>query len=95
MVTTAWNRREALHQGWLTEAVGSGILFQLAQQGLAARGLFELQAAGAMSRQLVGQAYLLATTDLFRLSAWLSAALVEVMWFTHRPATVGAAHAAE
>ena len=31
--------------------------------------------AAAVTRQLVQQAYLLASTDLFRLSAWLSAAL--------------------
>ncbi len=29
---------------------------------------------------------LLASTDLFRLSAWLSAVLIVVVWFTRRPA---------
>ena len=39
-----------------------------------------------VTRQMVGQAYLLASTDLFRLSAWLSGAMILVVWFTRRPA---------
>ena len=43
------------------------------------------QAAAAITRQMVGQAYLLASTDLFRVSAWLCAAMVVIVWFTRRP----------
>ena len=94
LTTTLWDDREALHQSRLAEAVGTGAPWQFARQSLEALGLTSTQAAGAVTRQLVQQAYLLASTDLFRLSAWLSAALVVMVWFTRRPASSGAAHAA-
>ncbi|WP_375394885.1 hypothetical protein [uncultured Sphingomonas sp.] len=49
-------------------------------------GMSATQAAGATSRQMVGQAYLLASTDLFALSSLLCAMLIVVVWFTRRPA---------
>lgn len=85
IITTAWDRREALHQGRLVEAVGTNMPYRMAVEGMQRLGLDATQAAAAVTRQLVGQAYLLASTDLFRLSAWLSAALVIVVWFTRRP----------
>jgi len=84
IITTSWDRREALHQSRLSEAVGSGMPYQLARDGLARLGLTDVQAAGAVTRQMVGQAYLLASTDLFRLSAWLCLVLVAIVWFTRR-----------
>lgn len=89
MITTAWDRREALHQAHLSEAVGNNMPYRMAVEGLSRLGMDATQAAGAITRQMVGQAYLLASTDLFRLSAWLSAALVIVVWFCRRPQTGG------
>jgi DHA2 family multidrug resistance protein len=86
MITTAWDQRAALHQGRLSDAVGTGMPYQLARQGLNGLGLTDTQAAGAITRQMVGQAYLLASTDLFRLSAWLMAGAVVIVWLTRRPA---------
>ncbi|VVT20827.1 multidrug efflux system protein [Sphingomonas sp. EC-HK361] len=85
IVTTAWDRREALHQNRLAEAIGNGVPYQMAVEGLGKLGLNATQAAGAVTRQMVGQAYLLASTDLFRLSAWLSIALLVVVWLCRRP----------
>ena len=85
IITTAWDRREALHQSRLSEAVGTGMPLQMAREGLARLGLTDVQAAAAVTRQMVGQAYLLASTDLFRLSAWLCLAMVVIVWFTRRP----------
>ena len=85
IITTAWDRREALHQSRLSEAIGQGVPWQMARDGLARLGLNETQAAAAVTRQMVGQAYLLASTDLFRVSAWLCAAMVVIVWFTRRP----------
>jgi DHA2 family multidrug resistance protein len=48
-------------------------------------GMTDVQAAASVTRQMVGQAYLLASTDLFRLSAWLCIALVAIVWCTRRP----------
>ncbi|MDR6126869.1 DHA2 family multidrug resistance protein [Sphingomonas sp. SORGH_AS802] len=85
IITTAWDRREALHQSRLSEAIGQGVPWQMARDGLAKLGLNETQAAAAVTRQMVGQAYLLASTDLFRLSAWLCAVMIPIVWFTRRP----------
>ncbi len=85
IITTAWDRREALHQSRLAEAIGNGVPFRMATDALQRMGATSTQAAGAITRQMVGQAYLLASTDLFRISAWLSAALIIVVWFTRRP----------
>ena len=85
IITTAWDRREALHQSRLAEAIGNGVPLRMATEGLQHMGLTATQAAGAVTRQMVGQAYLLASTDLFRVSAWLCAALIVIVWFTRRP----------
>ncbi len=85
IITTAWDRREALHQSRLAEAVGQGMPLQMASEALQKMGATSTQAAAAITRQMVGQAYLLASTDLFRVSAWLCAALIVIVWFTRRP----------
>jgi DHA2 family multidrug resistance protein len=84
IITTAWDRREALHQSRLSEAVGSGMPLTLARDALRGMGLTDVQAAGAITRQMVGQAYLLASTDLFRISAWLCILLTIIVWTTRR-----------
>lgn len=90
MITTAWDRREALHQGRLSEAIGNGVPYQMASDALTNMGMNATQAAAVITRQMVGQAYLLASTDLFRLSAYLSAALLIIVWLCRRPAANGA-----
>jgi MFS transporter, DHA2 family, multidrug resistance protein len=88
IITTAWDRREALHQARLADAVGGGMPntpLGFASDALARMGLGQAQAAAVATRQLVGQAYLLASTDLFRISAWISAVLAVLVWFTRRP----------
>lgn len=85
IITTAWDRREALHQSRIAEAVGSGVPYHMAADALGRVGLNATQAAGAITRQMVQQAYLLASTDLFRVSAWLCAGLIVIVWFTRRP----------
>ena len=94
MTTTMWDRREVLHQGRLADAVGQGEPLQAAMAALRHLGLTDTQAAAAITRQMVGQAYLLASTDLFWLSALLCAALSVLVWFARRPSPNGAAHAA-
>ncbi len=93
IVTTAWDRREALHQAHLAEAIGNGVALNLGLDRLQQMGMTAQQAAGAVTRQMVGQAYLLASTDLFRLSAYLSAALIVLVWLCRRPEG-GGGHAA-
>jgi DHA2 family multidrug resistance protein len=95
LVTTAWDRREALHQSRIAENVGDGAPLGQAMDALGRLGLSEAQAAAVVTRQLVGQAYLLASTDLFWLSALLSAGGVVLIWLTRRPTSPKAAVAAE
>ncbi len=95
MITTAWDRREALHQARLSEAVGDNTPYRMAADGLMRLGMDSTQAAAAITRQLVGQAYLLASTDLFRLSSYLCAVLVVVVWFCRRPTASGGPVAAD
>ncbi|WP_425228315.1 DHA2 family efflux MFS transporter permease subunit [Sphingomonas sp.] len=86
IVTTMWDRREALHQTRIAEQVGHGVPLQMATDALGRAGMSATQAVGAITRQLTGQAYLLASTDLFWLSAVLCAALIGLVWLTRRPA---------
>lgn len=86
IVTTTWDRREALHQTRLSDAVGQGMPLQIAMQGLERLGMSAQQAAAVVTRQLVGQGYLLASTDLFALSSLLCGALILLVWTTRRPA---------
>jgi len=95
IITTAWDRREALHQSRLADAIGTGMPFQQALATLKHLGLTEAQAIGAVTRQMVGQAYLLASTDLFYVSAWLCVILTGVVWITRRPAPVSGPVAAD
>src|SRR5205085_1247867 len=88
IITTAWDRREALHQGHLSAAIGAGgtgTPLGQAMASLTQLGMNQAAAAAAITRQLTNQAYLLATTDLFRLSAWICAAAILVVWFARRP----------
>jgi DHA2 family multidrug resistance protein len=95
IITTAWDRREALHQSRLAEAIGNGVPYQMAAAQLEKMGANATQAAAAVTRQMVGQAYLLASTDLFRLSAWLAGALVILVWICRRPTAHGGPVAAD
>ena len=86
IVTTAWDRRETLHQSRIAEAVGQGAPLRAAMDQLNQAGLSTGQAAAALTRQLTGQAYLLASTDLFWLSSVLCGVLILLVWLTRRPA---------
>ena len=52
-------------------------------------GLSDLQSYSVMTRNLLQQAYLLASTDLFWISGWLSLGGIGLIWFTRRPKAGG------
>lgn len=87
IITTYWDRREALHQVRLSE-VGSDAspIYRSAIEQLQAAGLTPLQATGALYRQLTNQAYLLSSLELFWISSVLAAAMIAVVWLCRRPA---------
>ncbi len=86
-VTTLWDRREALHQSRLVDGMtATAPGFQNALSALDGLGLSGLAGQAAISQKLTGQAYLLATLDIFQASAWLSLVLVGMVWLCRRVA---------
>jgi DHA2 family multidrug resistance protein len=82
VTTTAWDRSESLHQTRLAETVGGTDPNWLhAMTNLRHGGFDTAHALGLMNQQFVGQAYLLATLDFFRISALLMFALTPFIWF--------------
>lgn len=83
---TFWDRREILHQSRLAES--SSVYDPVLQHSLATlhhMGLSETQAIGAMTREMIAQAYLLSTTELAWFSGWASLALMVMLWIPKRP----------
>jgi len=96
LVTTFWDRGETLHQTRLAETMASvDPAWLINLHRLEAAGLSLPQAVSAIGRQVVDQAYLLSTLDLFRISAWLMVILVPFVWLTNRALGAGAAPAAD
>ncbi|MFD1612071.1 DHA2 family efflux MFS transporter permease subunit [Sphingomonas tabacisoli] len=96
IITTYWDRREALHQARLSEASSPlSPLYRSAIEQLQSYGQSPLQAAGSVYRQLVNQAYLLSSLELFWVSALLAVAMIAVVWFCRKPAPSGQLVAAE
>lgn len=95
LTTTFWDRREALHQTRLTDAIT--VFAPTYQQSLAQLhllGLNDRTAAGLLTQTMVGQAYVMSSLDLFYLSAWLSLAMIPLCFLARRPAPTGAVAAA-
>ncbi len=94
LTTTLWDRRETFHQARLVEQTNAGNpVFLAALHHLGAQGLGPAGASAVILRQLMTQAYLLASTDLFWMSGWMCLAMVALVWLTRRP-TAGRAPAA-
>ena len=86
LVTTMWDRREALHQARLAEIVTpDSPAYTATTRQLGGLGLDQAQAMAVTARQLVGQAYLLSSIDLFTACGWLSLGMIAVIWITRRP----------
>ncbi len=85
LVTTFWDRREALHQTRLAETASPfSQTFGEATGHLQAMGMSPAQALGSIGRLVVNQAYLLSSLDIFWLSGWLSLGLIGVVWFAQK-----------
>jgi DHA2 family multidrug resistance protein len=95
LTTTIWDRSEAVHQTRLAEAVGStDPNWMRAMGGLGHAGMSLPQSVSALTRQFVDQAYLLATLDFFRASAWIVILLVPLIWLTQGSKGAPGGHAA-
>ncbi len=83
LFTTLWESRAVMHHAHLSEAVNRGndsAVQALAQLGAA--GQTPQQAAATLNRLLDQQAYTMAVTDVFYLSAALFIALIGLVWLT-------------
>jgi DHA2 family multidrug resistance protein len=52
-------------------------------------GLSDLSAKAAVTREMIGQAYLLASVDMFTVSAWLCLVAIVLVWLCRRCAPHG------
>ncbi len=96
LTTTFWDRREALHQARLSEAVTVyAPAYRQSLDAMQASGLTDQAAAGAVTRTMIDQSYLLSSLDLFYLSGWLAVLLIPICWMVRRPAGGPPAAAAE
>src|SRR5260221_741810 len=91
LITTFWDRREALHQSQLADVVTQyAPAYQETLTRMHQLGLSDQLAAGAMTQAMIGQSYLLSSLDLFYASAWLSVLMIPLCFLVRRPAVGGA-----
>jgi len=96
LVTTFWDRREAFHQSRMAEMTSAyAPAFNNVLSSLHDLGLPELAAKSAVTRSMIGQAYLLASVDMFTVSAWLCVVAIAIVWLCrkarpHGPAIIAA-----
>jgi DHA2 family multidrug resistance protein len=94
--TTAWDRRERLHQTRLADiSTPFSQTFAQAEQSLGREGLTHHQAAGAVAQQMIGQSFLLSSIELFWICGWLSFAMIGLVWLANRPTAQGGHVAAD
>jgi DHA2 family multidrug resistance protein len=95
LFTTLWESRAVMHHAHLAEAVNAGN--QGATQAmaqLAAAGQSAEQTGATLTRLIDQQAYTMAVTDVFYLSAVLFIVLIGLVWMT-KPKLGGGAGAAD
>ncbi|MBB4660081.1 DHA2 family efflux MFS transporter permease subunit [Parvularcula dongshanensis] len=96
LITTMWDRREALHQSRLADRVTPDAAgYASVTETLRSLGADAAHGSAVIARQMVEQAYLLAATDLFWLSGWIALAMITLVWFTKRPGGTAKGIAAE
>jgi DHA2 family multidrug resistance protein len=95
IVTTLWDRREALHQSRLadqTTIFTPGLTQTLSS--LHGFGYSDLAGKAAVARTALRQAYLLAANDIFWASGWICIVLIGMVWLCRRAVSGGGTQAA-
>lgn len=83
IVTTLWDRRERLHQSRLAETPTIyNPSFHQAVNHLGTRHLPELKSYGVITHEMINQAFLLSSLDIFWISGWLSVAMLGIVWLS-------------
>ena len=89
LVTSLWDRREALHQTRLAENLGSRAgAMQPSLDVLHHLGIDGAPALGALGRAATTQAYAMSAVDVFWLSGWIMLLIIPALWFAKRAAPV-------
>jgi MFS transporter, DHA2 family, multidrug resistance protein len=92
LFTTLWETRASLHHAQLAEAVNRGNTAAMqAMEQLHATGQTPDQVSATINRLIDQQAYTMAVTDVFYLSAGLFVALIALVWLTSPKRAPGAA----
>jgi DHA2 family multidrug resistance protein len=85
LVTTFWDRREAFHQSRMADMTSAyAPAFNNVLSSMHDLGLSELAAKSAVARSMIGQAYLLASVDMFTVSAWLCLVAIVIVWLCRK-----------
>jgi DHA2 family multidrug resistance protein len=83
---TMWDRREAFHHSRLVENINAyNPVSTAAVQQLHANGFNGLSSMAVIERTITNQAFMLATDDIFWLSAWTFLSLILVIWLAKPP----------
>lgn len=87
ITTTFWDRRETLHQSRLSEAANLGNpAYTAAVDQLTQGGMTHQQAAGALTRSMIGQSYAMSSLDIFQFAGIGCFLMVGVLWLARKPA---------
>ncbi len=90
IVTTLWDRREALHQSRMADLTTQfNPAFTQAIAALHGLGLPDLGAKASVVRVMTGQAYLLGANDIFWASGWTCFILIGMVWLCRRAKSGG------
>jgi len=87
LVTTYWDRRERFHQSRLVESLSAfDPKLRHVTATLRHLGFSGHSAAAAVLHEVINQAFLLSSLDLFYFSGWATLVLVGACWLVRRPA---------
>ncbi|HZC16432.1 MAG TPA: DHA2 family efflux MFS transporter permease subunit [Caulobacteraceae bacterium] len=96
LTTALWDRRATLHQSHLADIQPNQTPeWTQALSSLRHAGMGAQQALGALTNQVVNQAYTVAALDIFWLFGLLSVLMAPLIWFTHRSLAGGGPVAAD
>ncbi len=88
IITTLWERREAVHHEILTEVinpynpVSQQVMGQLQQMGMS-----QAQAGGYLAREITRQGFVMGSNEIFYLSGSLFVVMIVIVWFAKPPFT--------
>jgi DHA2 family multidrug resistance protein len=96
VVTTLWDRREALHQSRMADqATIFSPFLREAVASLHRLGLPDLAAQASITRTMMVQAYVIAADDIFWASGWICIGLIAVVWLCRKAKSGGTVVAAD